>query len=74
MRILFLGCRGVVGPRENELEMIVHETTRESRTNQHVLHAVLNSISSSSIDRLRRTSYASHRFRGVSELRIAGAL
>jgi hypothetical protein len=55
MRILFLGCRGVVGSRENELEVILHETTRESRTNQHVLHDVLNSISSWSIDRVRRT-------------------
>jgi len=44
MRILFLGCRGVGSSRENELEVIVHETTHESRTNQRVMHIVLNSI------------------------------
>jgi hypothetical protein len=29
---------GVVGSRENEREMIVHETTPESRTNQRAMH------------------------------------
>jgi len=33
-----------VGPRENELEVILHESTRESRTNQRVMHTVWNSI------------------------------
>jgi hypothetical protein len=44
MRILVLGCRGVVGPRENELELIFHDSTPESRTIPRVLHRTLNSI------------------------------
>jgi hypothetical protein len=44
MRILCLSCRGVVGSRESELEVILHETTSESRTNQRAMHIVLNSI------------------------------
>ena len=45
MRILFFEfvveswARG-----KNELEVIFHETTRESRTNQRAMHIVLNSI------------------------------
>jgi hypothetical protein len=29
---------------KNELEVIVHETTRESRTNRHAMHNVLRPI------------------------------
>ena len=44
MRILFFQLSWSRGSRENELEVIVHETTHESRTNQRVMHTVLNSI------------------------------
>src|SRR5258705_3407904 len=41
MRILCLRLSGVVGSRENELELILHETTPESRTNQRPMHTAL---------------------------------
>ena len=44
MRILFFKLSWSRGSRENELEVIVHETTHESRTNQRVMHIVLNLI------------------------------
>ena len=45
MRILFLSLswsRGLEG--RTSLKLIVHETTSESRTNQRVMHNVLQSI------------------------------
>jgi len=44
MRILFFKLSWSRGSRENELEVILHESTRESRTNRRAMHNVLNSI------------------------------
>jgi hypothetical protein len=44
MRILFLCCLESWGSRENELEVIVHETTPESRTNQRPMQTALHWI------------------------------
>jgi hypothetical protein len=44
MRILFFKLSWSRGSRENELEVILHESTRESRTNRRAMHNVSNSI------------------------------